>query len=359
MNCDYAAICYIYYANEIAECFEMTIRRTCDDLLQAPVVSENDDITIGTALFDVYLALKRFATQSAQFCSETTQLKIHNYHEWFADGVAHWIDMHHFTAFARIKKAIDVDKLMPMDEMVKYSTSSVDTLAIFQTIKKFWVHLNWPDVESAYTFMAKIVDNICHCCVLYADGMADRILDSNHIEHLRGNEEFYVTPSLCLIINNIEYLHENLPIFITELGPNEIIAKLTVYRSHADAQRCERTVKSLVENATDTIENQITDLIDCVAYKMCTHLHKCIREAAECLHRDSHLTDQLMEMLEKSLHSLRTYLNEINFQRILAAVWQKFNIFFSTLLQNCLNVRMRKSHQFFSFDSYSQQLNIF
>lgn len=355
MNCDYAAICYNYYANEIAECFELSINRTCEHLLQTSTlsnnhgftssnesISEHEDITIGLALFDVYLVLKCFAEQSVEFCPDAIQLEIHNYHDWFVNGVSYWLDMHHYTAFTRIKKAIEMDTLKPIDEMVKYSSSAIDTMAIFQSIKEFWLHLNWPDIENEFTFMAKIVDNICNCYIYYADKMANRILDSNLIENIRcdDNDEFYVTPNLCIIINNIEYLLNNLSKFIMEFNINDIIEKLAIYRSHTDAQRCQLTMESIVENAIDTIENQIVDLIENISHKMCTHLHKCIRKAADHPYRDTRLIDQLMENLEKSLYSLSTNLNEINFQQILAIVWQKFKIFFKTLLQNSLNVRI-------------------
>lgn len=351
MNCEYAAICYIFYANEIAECFEMTIKRTCEHLVQASAC-DHADIAIGTALFEVYLALKRFAMQSTEFCAESTQLKIHDYHDWFVDGVTYWLAMHHFTAFTRIEKAIEMDELVPVDGMVKYSTSAIDTLAIFQSIKQFWLHLSWPDVESSYTFMAKIVDDICDCSVNYADRMTTRILDSTDMPDRRDNDEFYVTPSLCLTINDIEYLQKNLSTFIAELDMDDIIAKLAICRSHADAQRCRLTLKSIIENAMDSIENQITDLIEHIAYKMCTYLHRSILNAAKYSGRDSHLIDQLMENLERSQHSLSAYLNEPNCQRILTIVWQKFKTFFRTLLQNCLNVR--KSHCLFH-----NHLNIF
>lgn len=333
MQCDYGAVCYNYYANEISECFEMTIERTCEHLVQASAQSI-DDSPIGKMLFDVYLALKRFSLQSVQFCSESTaHLNIHNYHEWFADGVAYWIDMHHSIAFKRIKKAIEVDQLIPVDDVVKYSTSAVDTFAIFESIKEFWLHLNWPDIENAFTFVAKIVDNICHCCVFYAEQMAARVAES------KNDDCFCATPDLCLIINDIDHLRDNLSKFITELDVDGIIANLAAYRSHADAQRCQKTLKNIIENAMDSIENQMIEFIENIAYRMCTHLHKCVWDAAECLHRDSQLIDQLMENLEKSLATLSAQLNDTNFQRILAAVWEKFTIFFGTLLQNCLDTQ--------------------
>lgn len=341
MHCDYAAICYNYYANEIGECFDTTIKRTCEHLVRTSIPISPEGITIGATLFDVYLVLKRFAMQSRQYCSESMHtLKIHNYADWFADGVAYWLDMHHAIAVRRVKKAIEMDKLIPVDEMVKYSTSAIDTLAILQSIKEFWLHLNWPDIEISYTFMAKIVDDICHCCVCYADQMAARIFDSSDIQNRCANDEFYVTPNSCTIINNINHLRENLSKFIAELETDEIITKLAAYRSHADAQRCQQTLNNFVENAVDTIENQLAELIEYIAYKLCTHLHKWLLNAAEHLHQDLHLIDQLMENLEKSLHSLSTNLNEMNVKQCSAAVWQKFKFFFNALLQNCLDVRI-------------------
>lgn len=339
MHCDYGAICYTYYANEIAECFEMTIERTCEHLTRASaqsVDSSDDpvDITMGKQLFDVYLALKRFAVQSAKFCSDSSSapLQIHNYHEWFANGVTYWLDMHHITVFKRIKRAIEVDPLKPVDELAKYSTSAIDTIAIFHSIKEFWFQLNWPDSENAFTFAAKIVDDICQCCAYYAEKMGGRVCESS-------DDDFYATPALCLILNDIDYVRENLSKFIMELDIDGILGKLMAYRSHADAKRCHETLENMLENAMDTIDNQIVEFSECVAFKMCTHLHKCIWDAAECLHTDALLIDQLMANLEKSMATLSAHLNETNFQRILTAVWEKFKIFFATLLQNCLDVR--------------------
>jgi BAI1-associated protein 3 len=62
----------------------------------------------------------------------------------------------HFCS--RIAKAIDLDKLFPVDDTVKYSSSAVDTLAIFYQIKVFWQQLDWPEAEGAFTFVGKIID---------------------------------------------------------------------------------------------------------------------------------------------------------------------------------------------------------
>jgi hypothetical protein len=45
-----------------------------------------------------------------------------------------------------------------VDELVKHSSSAVDIRTVLSQIKTFWQQLDWPDVESAYAFISKILD---------------------------------------------------------------------------------------------------------------------------------------------------------------------------------------------------------
>lgn len=81
-----------------------------------------------------------------------------DFYQWFERGVTHWLDISVIKALNRIQKAIDLDQLHAVDETVKYSSSAVDTLAIFYQIKIFWQQLDWPEIEGSYTFVAKIVN---------------------------------------------------------------------------------------------------------------------------------------------------------------------------------------------------------
>jgi hypothetical protein len=48
--------------------------------------------------------------------------------------VAQWLDIALYKALQRIKKAVEIDHLVPVDSSVKYSSSAVDTLAIFYQV---------------------------------------------------------------------------------------------------------------------------------------------------------------------------------------------------------------------------------
>lgn len=68
-------------------------------------------------------------------CSdEFDSLNVSKFHNWFHDGVIQWLDIALFKALQRVKKAVELDTLVPVDSSVKYSSSAVDTFAIFYQV---------------------------------------------------------------------------------------------------------------------------------------------------------------------------------------------------------------------------------
>lgn len=327
----------------------MTIENACKRLKRITLPDHESDqlpvheeVNMGTTLFEVYLILKRFVAFGTALTNDATVFRINDYHEWFTSGVAHWLDIAVYKALKRIEKAIELDKLEQIDETVKYSTSPVDTLAIFYQIKIFWEQLNWPDIEGSYTFVAKIVDDICRCCVFYAHKMSLRVGDLGYVKanvpDTMTDNNFEVTTEWCLAINNIDYIRQSLSPFIKELQIDDIIAKLAEYRTPLEAQRCEETLKNVVSNAVDTEENKILELIEVVARKMSPSMRKFLLEGAEVLHDDSNSMNRLQMYLEDSLDTLNTELNEINFERIKSAIYNELATILYDLVQSNLDV---------------------
>lgn len=343
MQCKYTSICYYYYEEELSENFKIIIEHACKQLKRINLPDQktdqlvNEEMEMGTTLFEVYLTLQPFAALGADLCPEVSAFKISEYHEWFVSGVAHWLDISVYKALKRIEKAIELDKLVPVDENVRHSSSAIDTLAIFYQIKIFWQQLNWPDIESSYTFVAKIVDDICRCCVFYADKMSMRVEGLGNVQNVYENK-FEVTPEWCLAINNIDYIRRRLAPFFEEWQIDEIISQLAEYRTPLEAQRCEETLKNVINNAVDTEENKILELIDVVAQKMGPPMRKFLVEGAEVLHQDSNSMDRLMMYLEDSLNTLNTVLYENNFERMLSSIWRELSAILYDLVQSNLDV---------------------
>ena len=89
--------------------------------------------------------------------SELGNMRIQSYYKWFEAGVIHWLGIAVQKALKRIKRAVEFDDLLPVDSSVKYSSSAVDTLAIFHQIKVFWKQLAWPDPRASHAFIQKII----------------------------------------------------------------------------------------------------------------------------------------------------------------------------------------------------------
>lgn len=123
-----------------------------------------------------------------------------------------------------------------------------------------------------------------------------------------------------------------------EFKVDEIIDKLGEYRSSLEAERCRETIKNVIANAIDTETNKILELIDIVARKMCPPMRKFLLEGAELLHQDSNSMDRLMMYLEESLQTLNTELNEVNFERMLDAIWTELSAIIYELVQSNLDV---------------------
>ncbi|XP_034829314.1 protein unc-13 homolog 4B isoform X2 [Maniola hyperantus] len=306
----------------------------------------SEPLAMGTTLFELYLALQRFLTLG-QGLNETdwNSYSISKFHSWFFGGVAQWLDIAAYKALTRIEKAVELDHLVPVDTNVKYSSSGVDTLAIFYQIKIFWQQLAWPDVEGCYTFVAKIIDDICRCCVFYSDRMASRVSSAGTVSTVY-EERFEVTTDWCVAINNIDYVRQSLQPFVQELGMDEIIQNMCETRSPLEAQRCKETLQNVIANAIDTVKNKIVDLLEVMIKKMMPSITRFLVEGAELLHQDCSSMDRVMRYLEANLDTLYQHLNNENFSRTLDIVWEQLGEVLYELIQ--ANLEKRRPPSFFS-----------
>ncbi|XP_075147164.1 C2 and C2B_Munc13-like domain-containing protein staccato isoform X2 [Haematobia irritans] len=337
----FSTVLYEYYDDKIVDVAKSIVDEVCSHVKRIDVPEDNleelpniENITMGTTLFELYLVLKRYVDLGKHICPNK-DLALLNFYNWFMPGVAHWLSISIIKALKRIEKAIELDELKAVDETVKYSSSAVDTIAIFYQIKMFWDQLDWPDAEGSYTFVAKIVDDICRCCVFYAQRMSRRV---NTLTS--GNSEFFhVSTEWCLAINNIDYIRQSLPSFLKELGTDRVIKRLAEYCTNLEAERCEVTIMNVIDNALDTEKNQILELIEIVARKMSPPIRRFLAEGAEVLHEDSNSMERLMMYLETSLATLYNTLNEYNFARTFEAIWAQISVIMYELIQSNLDKR--------------------
>ncbi|XP_070154646.1 protein unc-13 homolog 4B isoform X2 [Polyergus mexicanus] len=329
VNVPYARILYIAYEKRISDMCMIIIEDVCARLKRIEVDStDNAELSLGTTLFELYLTLQRYAMLGQVLCAEgqLEEMKIQKYHEWFRGGVAHWLDIAVYKALKRIDRAVEIDTLQAVDNSVQYSSSAVDTLTTFYQIKVFWTQLAWPDVEGSYTFIAKIIDDICKCSIAYADKMAEKAEMTTELEQLSQSsvyeKKFTISTAWCFAINNIDYIRTSIAPLATDLGLQEIVEALGEHKTQEEADRCRQTLQLIIDNATDTVKNKIIDLLEVVANKMAPAMSRYLMEGAELIDTTSNAMDRLLQYLDNNLTTLHDNLNEDNFNRVLLVIWE-------------------------------------
>lgn len=140
---------------------------------------------------------------------------------------------------------------------------------------------------------------------------------------------------------------------------DEIVSKLSDYRGPLEAERCDATLKNVIENAIDTEKNKILELIENVAHKMAPPMRRFLTEGAELLHQDSNSMDRLMMYLEDSLKTLNSELNEVNFERTLDLIWTELSVILYELVQSNLDVSISFLLILSCFGIYIKSRNLF
>lgn len=72
----------------------------------------------------------------------------------------------------------------------------------------------------------------------------------------------------CLAVNNIDYIKRSIRPFVDDLGLTQLMNSLAQYKSEMEAERCKKTLELVVDNAIDTVNNKIIDLLKIVADKV-------------------------------------------------------------------------------------------
>ncbi|XP_060523502.1 protein unc-13 homolog 4B [Cylas formicarius] len=349
----YAKCLYKYYESKISNMCESDIEEICTNLKRVDFGEvdndnslEEDPLSEGTTLFELYLAIQRFVTLGDGLCpTDCDGFQIKQFHQWFHKGVAQWLDIAAYKALQRIAKAVELDQLIQVDNTVKYSSSAVDTLTIFYQVKVFWQQLNWPDVESSYSFIAKIIDDICRCCVFYADKMSTKVEGMGETQDIY-EKKFHVTNEWCVAINNIDYVRETLEPFTSDLGIANVIRKIGDLKGPVDAERCQHTFDNVVANAIDTVRNKIVELIETMVIKMAPSMKRLLVEGAELCNQDSNSVDRLMMYVDNNLSMLHKNLNEENFNRTLEIVWDHISGTLNDIIQS--SIEKRRPPSFFA-----------
>lgn len=99
--------------------------------------ANNDPLTMGTTMFELFLIIQGIVKIGATLFENDDAFEtfpLRKFYTWFFPGVVRWLDIAAFKALQRIDKAVELDDFSPVDSTVQYSSSAIDTMAIFHQV---------------------------------------------------------------------------------------------------------------------------------------------------------------------------------------------------------------------------------
>ncbi|XP_077526534.1 BAI1-associated protein 3-like isoform X2 [Haemaphysalis longicornis] len=281
-----------------------------------------EHISMGAALFELYMALQEFVRFREHLPQEDwAQLTIQNFHLWFADSVQGWFAVAKVKARQRIRKALELDRIKCIDSYVQHSTSAVDTTTCFGQIKQFWRQLAWPDLRGSYPFVFKILEAVCDGAMFYANLCHQKLLNAGYYDE---EGQFDVSEEVCIVINNMEYVRRALKPLHNELELEPIVAAIEQAEGDRAADKCRAAFQALLHNADEDVVHKILTIIAGLSEKMRPEIKKFLFHLAwapERLDAGSAL-GPLIDYLDSNLRTLYESLMKVNFYRTLEAVWR-------------------------------------
>ena len=188
-------------------------------------------------------------------------------------------------------------------------------------IKTFWAQLCWPDVESSYAYISKILDDVCKTTIFYADKMVERVGAAQNQTPLPAGK-FSVSESLCLAINNIDYVLQYIQPFVKELGYEPTLSGLSSLNGDMVANSCRRTLTTLIQNAMENVENKILEVLEQVGEKLAPVIKDFLLKSTNLVAYAARDKTAVLNYLDENLVLLKRNLTEDNFERVLAVIWE-------------------------------------
>lgn len=280
LNIQYAAILYKLYDERILDLVKLVVSNICF------LRTEGNENVLNKAV-----------------CLERTDYKLNDFHSWFHDFIQHWLEC---PLLEQIKKTIDSDNLHPVHSSLKYSSSAIDTLEIFNQFCTFWKHLSFKKAEQSHALSSKIINS----CVFYAATMSKRI---DELFLVAENDESVVTAEWCLAINNMDYIRQNIHSMIKDLEvdvPQQ--SELSSFQGQLDPEQCSEEIHKLIDEAIVKVIKKLNPAF----VKYLTQSSGVSEED-----QDSNSMDVIITTMKKSFITLVHELNDDNFKRVFDAIW--------------------------------------
>ncbi|KAM9296342.1 protein unc-13 homolog D [Gastrophryne carolinensis] len=284
---------------------------------QLPPAKHNSRDQLSVPLYQLYLSLYELHRLHNHLPNRDAPLALSKFHQWFVDSLPNWIHKAYSTALERIQRAVQIDMLVPLTELQKHSSSTVDLSTCFRQIGSTWQQLAWPDHEEAFMIMVKFTEDMCRIAVTYCTMIKRRAEELSY-----KGDTGEAANKFCLVVNNIEELR-----LIVQSLPRDLDWKSLENRIQdlISPEQFQHTLYDQLQNAVACLDREIRGVVKALAQKLddgiAKHLHS-IANASES--RDpNELIIPMMKFLESELKYMNQNLVQENFNCLLSLLWSQ------------------------------------
>uniref|UniRef100_A0A7M4EG45 Unc-13 homolog D n=1 Tax=Crocodylus porosus TaxID=8502 RepID=A0A7M4EG45_CROPO len=240
-------------------------------------------------------------------------LALTDFYQLFKEAIPKWLQKTYSIALERTQRAIQVDQLVPLGELNKHSTSTVDLSTCYAQIVKTWQQLDWPDPEEAFMIMVKLVEDMCKIALMYCRLIKTRAEELSSNQRDEGN----AANRLCIVVNNIEQLR----LLILRLPLQLDWERLERRMGDAiDPEQIQHTLHNQLQGTVSCLDHEIRDVVQTLAAKVIAQAWHFLLRICSSLGLRS--ITPLMKFLESELQYLNVHLVQENFNSLLGLLWK-------------------------------------
>ncbi|XP_022595332.1 BAI1-associated protein 3 [Seriola dumerili] len=313
---DFFSISYRQLEKQVADDVNVAMERVCGTLEQE---SSRLTQTMGETIFELFMSLK-ILKGFREFLplKDAKMLALTGFHNWFKSSIHKWLQIVHDRSCDRIRKAVETDKLEPV-QLAKHSSSAVEVTTCFSQVREIWLQLAWPDSAGAFIFVTRLTDNFCSEAVCYSE-MITRKIERNQL----GRDHKSFTVQLCIALNNAEHVR----VFLGHL-PHDLDWQ-GVERAMAEScgvEGKEQVYKALngqLFNMDLDLQREAKRLIALLTDKMLPELRRYIQHISlspDSINNDDAVSP-LMKYLQDTMVILTENLVKENLTRALQSMWE-------------------------------------
>nr|XP_060620638.1 protein unc-13 homolog D isoform X1 [Anolis sagrei ordinatus] len=294
------------------------------------------------SLFQLYLSLQELYRLKDFVSDRESPLELANFHQWFKELIPKWLQKAYTIALERTQRAVQVDQLMPLGEMNKHSTSTVDLSTCYAQMVKTWQQLDWPDPEEAFMIMVKFVEDMCKIALMYCRLLKKRAEELSANQH----EEGEAANKLCVVVNDIEQLRIMILKLPSQLDWSRLEQKT---REVIAPEQFQNTLHHQLQATVTCLNNEIRSVVQTLGTKLDAGIARHIQElsaSSDSKDPEDSITP-LMKFLEHELQYLNANLVQENFNSLLGMLWNHtLELLKGAVKQKTSNLRYFRKLQF-------------